>query len=85
MLLDLEHKYQTGFLPEMSLIIGLARLGYNDETIRAGTLQQIKDFQWNTVGPPQCIIICSKPLHFAEKQALKTLWNVNDELTRDKQ
>ncbi len=85
MLLDLESKNQSGFLTEMSLIIGLARLGYKEETVWAGTLQQVKNFHWNTIGPPQCIIICSKNLHFAEKQVLKTLWNIRDDLMRDRQ
>lgn len=85
MLLDIEHKNQTGSLTEMSLIIGLARLGYKEEMIRAGTLQQVMDFHWKTIGAPQCLIICAKELHFAEKQALETIWNVHRNLTRDKQ
>ncbi|MFW9779275.1 MAG: diphthine synthase [Candidatus Heimdallarchaeota archaeon] len=80
MLLDMEHKNQEGLIRETSLAIGLARLGYKDVTLAAGTIQQLIDRDWNAVGPPQCIIIIDNELHFAEKQTLKTVWKIQDDL-----
>jgi diphthine synthase len=85
MLLDMEHKNRHGLISKKSIVIGLARLGYKEATIKAGTLHQLLNFDWNAIGPPQCVIIPAKELHFAEKQTLKTIWKVHDDIARDRQ
>jgi len=56
-----------GFLKQR--LVGCARLGYRDEFIKFGKASTLKRSKWP--GPPHCIIIPGKKLHFMEEEALK--------------
>lgn len=57
-------------LSEDTLVVGCARMGSNDQTIKAGKLINVIDFDFGK--PPYCIIVPGK-LHFVEEEALG-LW-----------
>ncbi|MBU0460800.1 MAG: diphthine synthase [Nanoarchaeota archaeon] len=62
---------ETNFLKEDTLVVGCARLGSEDSVIKAGTLKEIKNFDFGK--PPYCLIIPGK-LHFVEEEMLH-LWS----------
>ncbi|MFX1504632.1 MAG: diphthine synthase [Promethearchaeota archaeon] len=76
-LLGLEKKKQQGVFTNNSLIIGLAKIGTENEFILPGNVAEVKTADWRDIGPPQAIIACSEPLHFSEEEALETLWNID--------
>ena len=53
------------------LVVGCARLGSENEAIKAGTMKEIKKINFGP--PPYCLIIPAKKLHFMEEEMLK-LW-----------
>ncbi|MFX0015201.1 MAG: diphthine synthase [Promethearchaeota archaeon] len=76
-LLELEEKKQEGIFTKDSLVVGLAKIGSDDQFISAGKTEKIRAIMWKDIGPPQSLIICSDILHFTEKEALKMLWNID--------
>jgi len=74
--LDLEAKKLESVFLDSTLVVGLARIGYEDNYIAAGSSKSMKKLPWHEYGPPQTLIICADDLHFAETEALETLWNV---------
>ena len=58
---------KKGFLKRK--LIGCARIGYKDEVIKYGSATSLKRFKWP--GPPHCLVIPAKTLHFMEEEALK--------------
>jgi diphthine synthase len=75
---ELEKKKRENIFKESSLVIGLAKLGYEEEFISAGKAEDvIKASKWRDIGPPQALIVCADSLHFIEEEALKFLWNVD--------
>jgi diphthine synthase len=69
-LLKIEQKKKEKIVTENTKIIGTARLGSNNQTIRTGTVQKLKDIDFGK--PPHCLILPAK-LHFMEQDALE-LW-----------
>ncbi|MFX0184355.1 MAG: hypothetical protein ACFE95_14840, partial [Candidatus Hodarchaeota archaeon] len=76
-LLDLEERRQENVFQKASLVIGLAKIGYKEEFITAGDVKSVQTYPWQKIGPPQVLIVCADSLHFTEKEALETLWNVD--------
>jgi diphthine synthase len=59
-------------ISEKSLIIAAARIGCQDQIIKAGTIKDIKQTSFGK--PPFCLIIPATKLHFIEEEALD-LWD----------
>jgi len=57
-------------LDENTLVVGCARIGSDNPTIKAGSLKDILNFNFGK--PPYCLIVPGK-LHFVEEEAL-SLW-----------
>ena len=75
---DLEMEIHENVFKKSSIVIGLAKIGYNDEFISAGSMDKVTNsFNWRKIGPPQALIVCADTFHFAEKEALSVLWGVN--------
>ncbi|MBW2965594.1 diphthine synthase, partial [Candidatus Woesearchaeota archaeon] len=55
-------------IKENQLVIGCARIGSDNPTIKKGTAKDIKNIDFSN--PPYCLIIPSK-LHFIEEEALE--------------
>jgi diphthine synthase len=47
--------------------VGAARVGANDEVVKAGRMSKLKDYDFG--GPPHCLVVVGK-LHFMEAEAL---------------
>jgi diphthine synthase len=76
-LTDLEAEIQEKVFQNSSVGIGLAKIGYDEEYIYAGSMEKVSQSgNWKEVGPPQALIVCADILHFAEKEALSALWGV---------
>lgn len=73
-LMKLEDKKQEKLFTSNSLVIGLAKIGYDGEVIRVGTPEEVKEGSWIEIGPPQALCVCADSLHFAEEEALQVLW-----------
>jgi len=65
----LEAEDPESFNPD-TLIVAAARLGWKDQTVRAGKATEIATLD---LGPPPHVIIVPGDLHFIEAEALKTL------------
>ncbi len=72
---DLEAEKMESVFLDTTLVIGLARIGYEDNFIAAGSSKNLKKLPWHEYGPPQSLIVCANDLHFTETEVLKTLWN----------
>ncbi len=72
---ELEKEKQESIITEKSIIIGLARIGYEDQFILAGNPKTIISHTWIDNGPPQALIVCSDSLHFAEEEIISLLWS----------
>ncbi len=68
----IEAQKKEHLIKEDMLVVGCARLGSNDELIRAGKYQEIK--KTNFGKPPFCFIIPGK-MHFMEQEVLQ-LWRM---------
>jgi diphthine synthase len=70
---EVEELKQMGIFTEDRLVVGLARLGYDDFKVKGGRLDELihEDFG----EPPHCIIVPGT-LHFLEAEALVRLANV---------
>ena len=55
-------------ITEDTIAIGLARIGSDNQIIKAGTIKELIDFDF---GAPQHILIIPSELHFVEKEALE--------------
>ncbi len=78
-LFDLETEIQENVINDFNIGIGLAKLGYQDEFTKAGSLEDVANStSWLNIGPPQALIICADKLHFAEVEALAVLWGVKN-------
>ncbi|MBT5022058.1 diphthine synthase [Candidatus Woesearchaeota archaeon] len=70
-LLELEEKHQKGIFTEKTLCIGCARIGADDQIIKAGTAKELQEFDF---GPELHSLIVPSQLHFMEEDALK-IWS----------
>ena len=76
-LLDLEMEKSENVFTPSSIVLGIARIGYDEEFITGGVPSEvISAHNWKDIGPPQALIVCANSLHFAEEEALSTLWGV---------
>lgn len=74
---DLEKEIQENVFNENSIVLGLAKIGYNNEFVSAGLIKEVsKAGTWKQIGPPQALIVCSDNFHFTESEALSILWGV---------
>ncbi len=78
-LLTIEKEKSKGVVSSQAIFIGLAKIGTAEAFIKVGTVDDFLQEQesWQEKGAPQTIIRCANHLHFAEKDALKILWNFN--------
>ncbi|UCE13592.1 MAG: diphthine synthase [Candidatus Heimdallarchaeota archaeon] len=76
-LLKLEGKKKEKVFTNTSLVLGLAQIGNEKEFISAGVAEKIRKIDWENIGPPQAMIVCSDFLHFTEEEALQTLWGID--------
>lgn len=67
---NIEQKKKEKLISKDTLVIGCARLGSEDFIIKAGTLQEVKKFDFGK--PPHCLIIPGK-MHFQEEEML-AIW-----------
>ncbi len=74
LLQESEEKKKESIISEKSIVIGLARIGYENQFIFAGNLEAVINHPWSEFGPPQALIVCADSLHFAEEEAIKALW-----------
>jgi len=65
----IEEKREKNILNE-SIIIGIAGMGSENQQVKAGTLEQIKEFNFSIF--PQSLIVCGK-LNEKEIEALKEI------------
>jgi len=63
-------------LGERGLMVGVARAGADDASVKAGTMTELLDHDFG--GPPHSLVVPSK-LHFMEAEALKILAGANPE------
>jgi diphthine synthase len=66
----LEEERGAGIIDDGMLVIGLARVSFMDQMVRAGKLRVISELDFGN--PPHCLIIPGD-LHFAESEAVETL------------
>lgn len=67
---NIEKNQKAGLINDSLLVVGCARLGADDYTIKAGPLSKIKSVDFGK--PPYCLIIPGK-LHFMEEEMV-WLW-----------
>ena len=67
-LLAFETERRCGIFRPSSLVVGCARLGWPDSLIKAGAAAALRELEFGR--PPHCLIVPSKQLHFAEREAL---------------
>ena len=73
-LLELEARNKGNIITSKTIVIGLARLGYPDELIKAGELEKIINYNF---GPPPHTLIIPAKLHFIEQDILRKLYWIN--------
>lgn len=73
---ELEKQEEKKVLTDNTIVIGMVKIGMNDEKIIAGKIPEIKNEPWKEYGPPQCLIVCGD-LHFAEIETLNLLYKLN--------
>lgn len=80
LLREVENVKQMGIFTEDRLVVGLARLGYDDSKVKGGRLDELiyEDFG----DPPHCMIVPGT-LHFLEVEALKMLADVRRSLVEN--
>ncbi|KAI3648127.1 hypothetical protein MP228_005981 [Amoeboaphelidium protococcarum] len=66
-LMEIEQERQCGVISGDTLVVGIARLGSESQVIRAGTVDQLIDFDF---GPPLHCLILPGQLHEIERDAL---------------
>lgn len=76
LLRSLEKIRGVGVFSDDRLVVGLARLGYEDCKVKGGALRKLIDEDFGE--PPHCIVVPGE-LHFMEAEALKILAGVEGE------
>ena len=70
-LLDIEGRNREDVFTEKTKCIGCARLGSDDQTIKAGTAKELKNFDFGK--GLQCLIVPSELMHFIEEDMFELL------------
>lgn len=65
------------FLSDRGLMVGIARAGADNATVKVGVMSELFDYDFG--GPPHSFVVLSK-LHFMEAEALKVLAGADPEL-----
>lgn len=65
---NIEKKKKEKIVDKKMLVVGCARLGSDNAVIKAGTLEEMKKFNFGK--PPHCLIIPGK-MHFVEEEMLQ--------------
>jgi len=78
-ILRVERRQGERAVGDRGLVVGVARAGSDDATVKAGTISELLDYDFG--GPPHSLIIPSK-LHFMEAEALQVLAGANQEAIR---
>ena len=73
-LLAIEAKRREHVAYEDRLVVGVARIGANDEVVKGGSIKEL--IQYDFGGPPHSVIFPGH-LHFIEAEALQLLANTN--------
>ncbi|KAJ2239794.1 diphthine synthase, partial [Coemansia sp. RSA 475] len=68
-LLEVETARAAGVCGENALAVGVARVGSDDQIIRAGTLRQMADFDFGT--PLHSLVLVGSRLHLLEAEILR--------------
>lgn len=76
-LLKVEEKRKEKIVVIDTLVVGIARAGSNDPTVKAGFLEDLLDYDFG--GPPHSIVFPGE-LHFMEAEALIVLASAPDSL-----
>ncbi|MBI2572564.1 diphthine synthase [Candidatus Woesearchaeota archaeon] len=67
---QIESRKKENLIKSTMVVIGCARLGWDNYLIKSGTIEELKKFDFGP--PPHCLIIPSK-LHFVEQEMIN-LW-----------
>ncbi|RLI22483.1 diphthine synthase [Candidatus Bathyarchaeota archaeon] len=73
----LEKRIGKELISDMTLAVGIARAGSENCVVKAGTLKELKDYDFG--GPPHTLIFPGK-LHFMEAEALKVLGGASEKI-----
>ena len=80
LLLKIEQKRKKGTITMNTLVVGIARAGSNDPTVKADSVKKLLDYDFGE--PPYSIIFPGK-LHFMEAEALIILAGGPENLRKD--
>ena len=69
-LLNIEAKRKENIFTEDTLCVGCARIGADDQIIKAGKAKDLLEADFGA--PVHCLVVPSK-LHFVEEEALQSL------------
>lgn len=80
-LMQIENSLQQGVVTSTAIFIALCRVGSPHAEVKVGTITEFlqQEKYWKEMGPPQALVRCANNLHFAEKDALRILWGVNQD------
>jgi diphthine synthase len=76
-LLEVERRRGQGVISEKSLVVGVARAGSDEPTVKAGYLGTLLDYDFG--GPPHALVFPGR-LHFMEAEALVVLARAPEEI-----
>jgi len=79
LLRDVEKIRRMGVFNDDRLVVGLARLGYDNYKVKGGPLKDVLNEDFGE--PPHCIVIPGS-LHFMEAEALKILADVKETFSK---
>ena len=66
-----EAQKKEGILTEKTVIVGISRLGSDEQLIKPGTKDELQKADFGK--PPHCMVIPARKLHFMEEEALQ-MW-----------
>jgi len=79
LLLKIEQKKKKNVITSDSVVVGIARAGSSDPTVKAGFLEELQEYDFG--GPPQSLIFAGR-LHFMEAEALIVLCGASEKIRK---
>ena len=76
-LLKVEERKSEGVVTRKTLVVGVARAGSEDPTVKAGYVRELVDYEFG--GPPHSLVVPGR-LHFMEAEALVVLAGAPEEI-----
>jgi len=76
-LMAVEKKREMNVITRKTLVVGVARAGSEDPTVKAGYVGELMDYEFG--GPPHSLVVPSR-LHFMEAEALVVLAEAPEEI-----